>query len=1535
MAEIKNNFVKSRMNKDLDARLVPPGEYRDAQNVAISKSEGEAVGALENILGNISLTDFNITSVDNIDIIGRYMDVVNERIIVFMTNYIDTSADRLSNVAPLDSLHYIGVYNIKTQIGSLIVSGYFLNFSKANEIYGVNLIDDLLFWTDNRNQPRKINIEKALTDNTYYSNEDHISVAKYYPHKQIDLFKDEVVDWDVWYSGSGTPGNLYVNEVDVRPIGGSGSGLVINIVNLPGWPAPGPGSTTINNSNIELVNAGKGYTDGDVLYIIPRFPNVGDALLKLTVDTISTMQDVVSDFLPDGVTSNPLRQPYNHADASIWPGDPDYLKDKFVRFSYRFKFDDGEYSLIAPFTQECFVPEQDGYFIYEDNTPTKKQDENSTFKSTEVGFMQNKINNIILILNSPIAGGWDQVATDLKISEIDILYKQADQNIIKIIDTIDANVFSSEYTDFLEYEYQSKKPWKTLPTSELLRVYDQVPVRALAQEIGGNRVIYGNYIDKHTPPAKLNYCLDVASKPNEDSNNISGHSIATRKEYQNHTLKRNRTYQVGVVLCDRYGRQSTVILSEQDIPIALELSKGSTIFHPFWEYDDTSSFAEYPGGTLITSTDTWPGDSLQATFFDTITSNKSSITGEPGMYQAEQSVASVAISNPGTHYNSDAYNNLLNLPTTGGTGTGLTVDIVTSPTASNPTGFPVANVFINNPGSGYTVGDIVTIHRQPWYPPACAPGACSFSGPNATLEITSLNTANPLGWYSFKMVVKQPKQDYYNVYFPGILNGYISGESADPTVASATEPVIHFVMHADNVNKIPRDLSLVGPNQLSFRSGRPTPSSDPSYYQFIDSNGNAFAADPFTEEGEKLLKDRDRERDLDSGSQITNASLKLSPRVQNYGGDGGLHPFDWGGVALSYPGTSTDTVTTIGTGVELGLWDPAAKSPYNTAPVFYGYKNNPYIAKVIVGDYTQRINNSVGGEFGATGPSTSATMLRYKLHNVPGLGGNDYVAGSENLRSTPEQLAGSAVVGGKGILWNITKVSTGTTIGSVGTLVASGLHISNPDDREIVGYDAWNYLGPVGPSAANPLYKTHTIHGGDGAGEANVAITSQELFGDMVPGLSIYEVEAIESKLDIYWETSTNGLISELNTRINQGDLYTPTSWTDGVSYPGWAQLESFDTGTAVTSKFWPVDATNTIISGVKSISGFGAGSTVTDAAGIDRSNDFTIVTGDVLDDYSFQIFTANYFMYGGSGGSHFGNTKGNFEINLEIEVPTATYASNGATNILTLPFNVGGNILQNIAPSFVKTFVPAHPGAGSPLAGEPIDDFWRYNPSGVSNRTFFYSNGMWSNYYNDPLTACQTGVYDDNKLWYDTLVYDFGGVNGSFDDGIYPGGSTTNAPLKYEELTLEITNVELTYVNPGSTFGYGYTLTEGAYADALGTTQAQLKSWWYLDPPNVGLGNVTQWKLYCRRLPVSPLNWFGANCNCTAYFFSNFPMQICHGFESSFYRLHGSGFSTNEDPSLSSTINIHSKWKLTITITDGGGTSHSFTTGEITFFGA
>jgi len=67
MPEIKNTFLKSKMNKDLDARLLGADEYRDGKNIAVSRSESDDVGALENILGNevLSSIGINLIPVEN------------------------------------------------------------------------------------------------------------------------------------------------------------------------------------------------------------------------------------------------------------------------------------------------------------------------------------------------------------------------------------------------------------------------------------------------------------------------------------------------------------------------------------------------------------------------------------------------------------------------------------------------------------------------------------------------------------------------------------------------------------------------------------------------------------------------------------------------------------------------------------------------------------------------------------------------------------------------------------------------------------------------------------------------------------------------------------------------------------------------------------------------------------------------------------------------------------------------------------------------------------------------------------------------------------------------------------------------------------------------------------------------------------------------------------------------------------------------------------------------------------------------------
>ena len=71
--EIKNTFIGGKMNKDLDERLIPVGEYRDAMNVQVTTSDGSDVGSLHNIMGNKQVSGV-IPNLDDAFCIGSIAD---------------------------------------------------------------------------------------------------------------------------------------------------------------------------------------------------------------------------------------------------------------------------------------------------------------------------------------------------------------------------------------------------------------------------------------------------------------------------------------------------------------------------------------------------------------------------------------------------------------------------------------------------------------------------------------------------------------------------------------------------------------------------------------------------------------------------------------------------------------------------------------------------------------------------------------------------------------------------------------------------------------------------------------------------------------------------------------------------------------------------------------------------------------------------------------------------------------------------------------------------------------------------------------------------------------------------------------------------------------------------------------------------------------------------------------------------------------------------------------------------------------------
>lgn len=637
MAEIKNNFTGSKMNQDIDDRLMPNNEYRSALNLEINKSQNSDVGTLQNVLGNSLVLDFNVLAgVSGLECIGVQTDESNDNIFLFLTNYSGTAYSSTAS-------NFIYVYNNKQNTYKKLVSGAWLNFSMNNPIFGINILENLLFWTDNRNQPRRINIEKATAIDNYYVNEEQISVAKISPYEPIELYK----------------------------------------------------VSTLSPGNYE-----------------------------------TTMYDVVSPFLPNETTPNP------YLPVIPYPGDPTYLSDKYVRFSYRFRFEDGEDSIIAPFTQIAYIPKQDGYFMYK--TPIvvggepEKDDESSAYRSTVVEFMQNKVNKILLQINLPCPA--NQMLSLYKISEIEILYKDASLLAVSVVDSIPTNpaINSAFNTTSLvySYEYQSRKPFKTLPEKDIIRVYDRTPVKALCQEVVSNRIVYSNYQDKFTYPKYLDYNVGHSTKLPFGFDEGEGTSII---EYPNHSVKQNRNYQVGIVLCDKFGRQSGVILSDKADSSSPGVFGASSLYVP------------YLVETEITPSQ-WPGGSLKILFNEPISPDTPNVTtGWPGLYNGNQA---------------------------------------------------------------------------------------------------SINY-NPLGWYSYKVVVKQTEQDYYNVYLPGAMAAY---PTDSPPIFTELGKTSHVVLINDNINKVPRDLTEVGPNQLQFRSSAvlyPRVNNSTALYknvQYYPGNTYAFAS---------------------------------------------------------------------------------------------------------------------------------------------------------------------------------------------------------------------------------------------------------------------------------------------------------------------------------------------------------------------------------------------------------------------------------------------------------------------------------------------------------------------------------------------------------------------------------------------------------------------------------------------------------------------------------------------------------------------
>jgi hypothetical protein len=182
MANTQRNFVLGRMNKSLDERLVPNGEYIDALNVRLGSTEASDVGSVETAKGNTQLTTLQFNNYplsDQAKCIGAYEDGANETIYWFVHDpyFARDNSGTPPSEYPTGKIDLIVSYNVNDNIidyhvisvndgGDLNTT---LNFDLKYLITGVDLVEDLLFFTDNINPPRFINIKRGYTNPAYFA----------------------------------------------------------------------------------------------------------------------------------------------------------------------------------------------------------------------------------------------------------------------------------------------------------------------------------------------------------------------------------------------------------------------------------------------------------------------------------------------------------------------------------------------------------------------------------------------------------------------------------------------------------------------------------------------------------------------------------------------------------------------------------------------------------------------------------------------------------------------------------------------------------------------------------------------------------------------------------------------------------------------------------------------------------------------------------------------------------------------------------------------------------------------------------------------------------------------------------------------------------------------------------------------------------------------------------------------------------------------------------------------------------------------
>jgi hypothetical protein len=620
MPEVRHNFTGGKMNKDLDERLVPNGQYRHALNVEVSTSEGSDVGTVQNILGNKRVD--TLVGAD-FKCVGSIADEKNNKLYWFISKY-DKDV-----ILEYDIDHDIAspvLVDLKAGTGKAVLKFF------GNTITGINIIDNLLFWSDNKGEPKKINIKRCKEGtpniNTHtqlsFGNNSFTGIAveyvisgnnpsdggygfneAYHPPLTPIEKRTKIGKWSAYErrrlaAAVGVDFNAFVD--DYGNIKDANNTIIDNSSSNSYDAVTGVSSTgNLNDTHYSGYEfKARHYRDGELLsgQLLRAYDNING--LHLRYDPSFTEKDFkigdvifaentkldVEEKHITVIKPKPLKAPsvkINYKEQTKTTNKkPNLFEEQFPRFSYRYKYADGEFSAFAPFTEPVFNPQ------YTQNTD--KSTDGSVLYSKDDAYGIKDPNNKAMVnaIHSVDLMDFITINTPEDVVEVDLLYKKEDSPIIYSIGTVKhtdfewhASAFNYEHGQSFvggqgryngnmtgtsktwlpaadggynsgKYTVKNENIYAALPANQLLRPWDNVPRKALAQEVSGSRIIYGNYLQNYTVGSKPKVFVDYTDRKK---------TIGSFDTKGLPSIKSQRNYQLGVIYCDEFGRETPVFTS--------------------------------------------------------------------------------------------------------------------------------------------------------------------------------------------------------------------------------------------------------------------------------------------------------------------------------------------------------------------------------------------------------------------------------------------------------------------------------------------------------------------------------------------------------------------------------------------------------------------------------------------------------------------------------------------------------------------------------------------------------------------------------------------------------------------------------------------------------------------------------------------------------------------------------------------------------------------------------------------------------------